>query len=179
MEIKDTIENVLLIGFMGSGKTTVGRLLSQKTGGRFIDLDGEIVRLDGRTIMKIFAQDGEEHFRNIETQVLFSLCNQQQSMVLATGGGIVGRPANWEAMRRLGRIIYLEVSWETLRQRLASSSERPLIKAENGWEDVRGLYEKRLSLYRQADFTVDGEQDSRQVAETILRLLSTSQRIGR
>jgi shikimate kinase len=164
------LPNLILIGFMGAGKTTVGRTLAQLGGLRFIDLDAEIIRSAGRSITEIFAQDGEEHFRDLEAAALLSFADQQR-LVLATGGGLVGRPDNWEAMRRLGRIVYLQVSWEVLQRRLASSTDRPLLRVDGGWALIRDLYERRIALYQQADVTVDGEGDSRQVAEAILQLM--------
>jgi shikimate kinase len=169
---------IVLVGFMGAGKTTVGRLLAKMAGLDFIDLDAEIVRLAGRTIPEIFCQDGEEVFRDLESRALCAVLSRQ-NMVLATGGGVVGRSENWTLMRRLGVIIYLRVSWDVLRLRLSSSTDRPLANAAHGWEQVRELFEKRLPLYQQADHTVDGEQDSRQVAEAILHLMTSSRQVSR
>lgn len=166
-------QNIILIGFMGAGKTTVGQILANLVGLRFIDLDAEIIRLAGRSIPEIFAHDGEDCFRDLESQAL-SLLADQQHIVLATGGGIVGRPTNWELMRRLGRIIYLQVPWEALRQRLSSSSGRPLAHVDSGWDQVQQLYERRLPLYQQADIVVDGGKCGQRVAESILRIIRSS-----
>jgi shikimate kinase len=163
-------ENIVLIGFMGSGKTTVGRLLAQMTGFRFIDLDAEIVRLAGCSIAEIFARDGEECFRDLESHALSSLVGERR-MVVATGGGIVGRMENWKAMRQLGPIVYLQVPWEIVQQRLSSSSGRPLANVEHGWDRIRLLYEGRLPLYGQANFVVNGDQGDQQVAASILHLV--------
>jgi shikimate kinase len=166
-------ENLILIGFMGAGKTTVGEALAQQAGFRFIDLDAEITRLAGRSIPEIFSREGEESFRDLETQAL-TLVAAQQHIVLATGGGVVLRPGNWELMRKAGRIIYLQVPWETLQERLSFSFARPLVRPERGWEETRLLYEKRLPLYQQADWVVEGDQDCQQVVDKILGIARIS-----
>lgn len=146
--------NLVLVGFMGAGKSTLGKLLAQRLGWRFIDLDHVIEARAGRSIKEIFSASGEETFRDLESAVLHSLLELERC-VIATGGGVVGRAENWVAMRQLGPIVYLSASWEVLISRLDGCSDRPLAGKDQGVERIRQLHDSRLALYRQADLTVD------------------------
>lgn len=146
-------QSIVLIGFMGSGKTTIAKKLSERLGFECVDLDAEIVKTVGRSIPEIFRCDGEAIFRNLETHVLRSIANRSR-LVVATGGGIVEREENWGSLRQLGLVIYLSADWSTLRERLEQGAGRPLANAADGWEPVEKLYRKRLPLYAQADLQV-------------------------
>lgn len=160
--------NLVLIGFMGAGKSTVGAELARLLDYRLIDLDHLITERAGCPIREIFAQEGEGAFRELETATLKTLASLNRCVV-ATGGGIVGRSENWLAMRRLGPIVYLEVAWTTLNRRVLGDRERPLADQEDGGTRLRNLYESRVPLYRQADLILDCRNDSpRQVAERIV-----------
>lgn len=149
-------DNIVLIGFMGAGKSTVGVELAELTGFSLLDVDQRIVECCGRQIAEIFAQEGEELFRQCETEALHALQAVRRSIV-ATGGGIVGRQENWELMRRLGPVVYLRCSWPVLRQRLEDASGRPL--ADGGdWQQVEALWRRRLPLYELADLCVEADQ---------------------
>ncbi len=110
-------ENIFLTGFMGAGKSTVGRLLAELLQCRFIDLDEMIVAREQRSITAIFSVDGESYFRDIETAILQEI-DVRQATVYATGGGIILREENRRTMRLLGWTIYLQTSWSTIRKRL-------------------------------------------------------------
>jgi shikimate kinase len=144
----------ILVGMMGSGKSSVGRKLAELSGRPFQDTDLLLQNKLGRSIPQIFQIYGEDAFRDHETSVLRSL--EPTGAVLATGGGIVLREANWNELRRLGTIIYLRASLETLLERLeASKKKRPLL-ADEGWTDrLALLLEARRSLYEMADVVVD------------------------
>lgn len=164
--------NIVLIGFMGAGKSTVGRELERLAGLQLVDLDTEIIRRQGRSIPEIFAREGEAAFRDYETEALCSLAGLQRAVV-ATGGGVIGRQENWEAMRRLGIVVYLQASWETLRERLADSQGRPLGDPAADVNQVKALWDRRRPLYAQADLTVETDfEDAAGVARRILRLLA-------
>ena len=163
--------NVFLTGFMGAGKTTVGRSLAELTGCPFHDLDSMIVQREKRSIAEIFAADGEEYFRNCETVVLSTLKKQDRA-VYATGGGIVMRDKNRAMMRSIGRIVYLHADWETLRGRLQGSVDRPLVDQATGWHDLEQLWLSRLPDYQDADLVVDTDASTPlQVAQKIVSRL--------
>lgn len=110
--------NIFLTGFMGAGKSTIGRRLARRLGYRFADLDELIAAREGRSIAEIFAAQGEAYFRDCEAAVLAEQTTADQ-VVFATGGGIVGRAENRAMMRQLGSVVYLRAAWSTLEQRLA------------------------------------------------------------
>jgi len=144
----------ILLGMMGAGKSSVGRVLAQISGRTFLDTDSMLHHKLGRPVHQLFAVYGEEAFRDHETYLLKSM--QPDSNVIATGGGIVLRPENWVEMKRLGTTIFLNVDPATLRDRLENSKRRrPLLETENWEERLLDLLEKRRSLYEQADVTVD------------------------
>jgi shikimate kinase len=161
---------VFLVGFMGVGKTTVGRLLSRQCQLPLLDLDAEIERIAGYSIRQIFERESEAVFRDKETEALVQL-EQEAPCVVSTGGGIIGRPENWEVMQRLGRVVYLHAEWETLAERLKGSTERPL--ADDGLSQLHALWIKRLPLYRQADVVIETDGLSpQQVVDAVIDALS-------
>ena len=163
---------IVLIGFMGTGKTTVGRELAALTGLPFVDLDLEISRQQGMAIPEIFAVEGEEGFRKHESAALRRLADIPPC-VLATGGGIVTCEENWPLLHRLGRIVYLRTRWATLQARLADPTGRPLADGRD-WSEVKSLWEGRLCMYERADLAIDTDGMSPSaVAEAIHRELVT------
>lgn len=165
---KTSKQTIVLIGFMGAGKSTVGRVLAKLAGNALVDLDALIVQQQGRTIPAIFAEQGEASFRHYETEALRTL-NESDPVVLATGGGIVGRTENWQLMRSLGPIIYLRAHWDTLRARLAGSTDRPLASADRSEAEIKNLFQQRVPLYEQADLIVD--TDGREVDAVVHEIL--------
>jgi shikimate kinase len=166
---KTSKKSIVLTGFMGAGKSTVGRSLAKLSGLPLVDLDALIVQQQGDTIPSIFADQGEAAFRRYETEALRSL-SDACPIILATGGGIVGHQENWQLMRRLGSVIYLRANWQTLRARLAGSTDRPLATAERSEADVKNLWQQRIPLYEQADLIVD--TDCRKVDEVVREILT-------
>ncbi|BCA80196.1 shikimate kinase [Desulfuromonas sp. AOP6] len=163
--------HLILVGFMGAGKTTVGRALAALTGRQFIDLDGWIEEKAGTSIKNIFSDKGEEYFRALESEALAAMM-QRTHCIVATGGGIVGRAKNWELMRRLGTVVYLENDWETIVSRIAACPDRPLVTGK-ALEEVQALFERRRPLYETADLCVPvTNQDPAEVALTIVEMLS-------
>jgi shikimate kinase len=166
-------QNIFLTGFMGAGKTTSGHSLARLTGCPFHDLDSLIVDREKRSIANIFKTDGEEYFRNCETMVLSSLAENTPA-IYATGGGIVVREENRAMMRRKGRIVCLRASWETLRERLQDSVDRPLVVQAKSWYDLEQLWLSRMHHYDDADLIVDTDDLSpMQVARKIVSLLQS------
>ena len=165
-------KNIFLTGFMGAGKSSVGRLLAKLLNRPFVDLDEMIVQRENRTIADIFSVDGEKYFRDCETSVLNELC-QQSVAIYATGGGIVVRDENRRAMKKVGRIVYLKTSWATLESRLRKSVNRPLVDPEAGWDHVKALLVERQAFYKDADIVVETDgctplQVARKIASGLL-----------
>ena len=168
------MRNIVLCGFMGCGKTTVGRLLAEKTGRRFVDMDAYIEQKAGMVITSIFQQYGEAEFRRREQNACRELAGQAD-LVIATGGGALTYPHNAAVLAETGDVVYLIVSPETVLRRLAGDTTRPLLARPDKEAAVRELLTARDPLYRRAaSLTVDGERPPEQVAEEIARLTSES-----
>jgi shikimate kinase len=165
--------NILLTGFMGAGKSTVGKLLADLLVCSFADLDELIAESEQRTIPEIFAAEGEIYFRDCETDILKKL-PQQPVAVYATGGGLVMREENRRIMKKLGKVVYLKADWSTLERRLQHGSGRPLVDSGRGWDEVKALWARRQPFYDEADLVIltDGLTPL-QVAEKITLELSS------
>lgn len=165
-------KSIFLTGFMGAGKTTVGQSLSDLLGVPFVDLDARIVRREKRSIATIFAEEGEDYFRDCETAVLEEL-KEGPTAIYATGGGLVVRDVNRKAMASMGSVVYLQASWPTLQKRLQNSVDRPLVDPDKGWSDLKSLWGKRQVYYSEADIIIqtDGLSPA-EVARTIACELS-------
>lgn len=146
--------NIFLTGFMGAGKSTVGKILADLLKYAYSDLDDMIVQCEKRTIAEIFAAEGEDYFRDCETAVLHAL-RSQPATVYATGGGLVVRDENRRQMQRLGRVVYLKASWPILMNRLQQSTDRPLVSPEKDWYKLKQLWTKRQAFYEDADIVID------------------------
>lgn len=150
---------IFLTGFMGAGKSTVGRLLSDRLGVPFLDLDEEIERGTGKTIREIFVEGGEGLFRRIEADVLVTLGRAlPEGGVIATGGGTAAQPANLRFMKTQGLVVWLHPSFATLATRIGElgKADRPLFETES---QALELYRHRLPAYRQADLEVSVAND--------------------
>ena len=159
--LRRQMENIILIGMPGSGKTTVGKLVAEKLGKPFVDADEEIVRLAGKSIPEIFAQDGESAFRDWETSVLSAL-GKESGLVIATGGGCVTRKSNYPLLHQNGTIFCLQRDLSKL-----AVDGRPLSQANK----LEALYHTRKPLYEAfADFMVDNDGDIHVAADQILRI---------
>src|SRR5262245_60999710 len=149
---------IYLTGFMGAGKTMVGRALAQKLGYEFIDLDYEIEHTCGETIESIFESGGESEFRKRESEILRSI-NKDPS-VISTGGGCFIFNRDW--MLNNGKVIYLKVPFDTLVTRIGAETSRPL------WRNAKQLYDERQQIYESAHLQVDGTRDVEEVADEII-----------
>lgn len=167
-----TPSNIVLIGLMGSGKSTVGRLVAHKSGLEFIDLDEYLEKKIGKSIPVIFEEFGEPYFREIETQVIGEAA-AMKGKVLSCGGGVVERGANMEALKRNGMVVYLHASSTQLYQRLSKSHERPLLKVQDPKGRLEELYRRRSPLYEKyADLQIEtGGKSPLSVAEEIMKKL--------
>jgi len=161
--------HLYLVGNMGSGKTTVGRLVAQRLGLPFHDLDQRIEQATGLSIAELFAQHGESAFRDFESRAI-ALTAWLTQGVFATGGGAVLRESNRSLMRQTGWVIYLRASPETLWQRLQHATDRPLLRTESPYETLQAIAQAREPLYQEADWVIDTDAlGSEEVADAIVR----------
>ena len=148
-------ENIVLIGFMGSGKSSVGRMLASKLGRRFVDTDQIVVRKNGTDIAELFKTRGEAFFRDEERRALESL-QAADRCVVATGGGIVIRPENTALLQELGFVVWLTASEGVIFDRVSRNAKRPLLQTGNLRETISQLLALRNPLYQSAaQFTLD------------------------
>jgi shikimate kinase len=146
-------DNVILVGFMGAGKSSVGRLLARHLDRCFVETDDMITAREGRSIPEIFAELGEAHFRALEEEAV-RLLALKSGDVIATGGGLFCREGRPEALKALGTVVWLHGDFDALYERARRAGERPML-AGRGREEVLALYRAREPYYRQADLTVD------------------------
>lgn len=152
--------NVILIGFMGSGKTTVGLRLSYRLRRPVIDTDKEIEREEQRTISDIFATDGEAYFRDRETACLRKLIESANNQIISVGGGLPVREQNRELLHELGQVFYLRAKGETIYERVKDDTTRPLLQGGDPLSKIRTLLDERDPCYRAAAdvvIAVDGK----------------------
>jgi shikimate kinase len=163
---------VCLIGFMGSGKSTVARLLGRQIGWQHVDLDKRIVDTTEQTIPEIFAKLGEPEFRKIEHEQLVRIigeaAEQQKPRVISLGGGTTAQPQNLALLRQAGAVlVWLQCPVEELLRRIAHIQDRPLFRDEASF---RNLYEERLPSYEVADYHVQSDLEPLRVVEQIVAL---------
>lgn len=163
---------IYLVGFMGSGKTTVGRGVADELGWSFYDVDCEIERREKKPIAEIFATAGEARFREIESMILERLVSRVQSghpCVVATGGGAFVQPHNWNIVENNGVTVWLDCSLDVIEKRLGIEDKtRPLATDR---KHMRELFELRLPLYARADYRVNADcSDPSEVLHRILEL---------
>ena len=168
--------NLYLVGFMGTGKSTVGRAAAARLGLQLIDSDHEIERAQGRTITEILAQDGEPAFREME-KAFIEGGHPGERTVVSCGGGLVVQPGMLEALRSRGIVICLHASLETVLARTSRSRNRPLLEVENPEERIRTLYAAREPVYRRAGTMV--LTDSRPLGDIVAHVVRIWQRDAR
>lgn len=164
------MEAIYLIGFMGSGKTTVSHELAKKLEVAVYDTDREIIKLAGKTINEIFAIDGEEKFREMESKVLLAM--PLGDAVVSTGGGIIGSEKNRLFLKGNMNVVFLNADFSTIRERLKDDDTRPLLSQDN-MEAAEKLYNLRLPLYRESaniEVNTSGKSVSLIVDEIIQRM---------
>ncbi|MDZ8024210.1 MAG: shikimate kinase [Nostoc sp. SerVER01] len=163
--------NLYLIGMMGVGKTTVGRLLAKHLGYGFVDTDDVIAQATGKSINQIFSEEGEAAFRQLESDVLSQVC-AFTNLTIATGGGIVLQRENWGYLHH-GLIVWLDAPVELIYSRLAEDTTRPLLQDVDPQGKLRSLLEQRQGLYSQADLkiTVREGETPQEIATRILEAI--------
>ncbi len=170
-ETKHPPENIVLIGIMGCGKSTVGRELHLRLGYPLLDMDQEIERVAGKPISAIFADEGEEHFRDLETRLLGELAaTSDQRRIVSTGGGVVGRGENRRLLRSLGYVVWLDAPLPVILERTGKTRHRPLLQTTDPEAKLRELLAQRGPLYQEtAHLKLDtAGLDSAEIAAGIL-----------
>jgi len=164
--------NIILIGFMGTGKSVVGRKLAERLSMGYLGTDELIEEREKRKIFQIFQERGEEYFRKVESRVIKEVC-LRDNCVIATGGGVVLKEENMKALKKNGLIICLSANPETIWQRTASDERRPLLKCQNPKERIRNLLKVRKPYYQKADFIIDTSSlTDEEVVEEIMAMLN-------
>jgi shikimate kinase len=159
-----SVSNIVLIGFMGSGKSTIGRLLAKEREAYFLDTDSMIESLEGKSITGIFNDSGEAYFRTLENETVHWLKNNVDNAIISAGGGML---VYCKELKEVGKIIYLEVPFEIILSRMNSSEldKRPLFKSV---AEAEKIYNERVAIYRdKADIIIDASQ----VMQTVLSKL--------
>jgi shikimate kinase len=165
------MKNIYLVGFMGTGKSFVGRILARKLGIHFFEMDHELERRAGKTITQIFKEDGEAVFRVMETNLLCEL-SFKSGMVVSCGGGVVCNEGNIVMMKKSGVIVNLFSSAEKIYARTKADKERPLLQVEDPLSKINELLTKRAPFYARADYQVRSEDETpEEVAEAIVKIL--------
>jgi len=163
-------ENLVLIGFMGSGKTETGRLLAGQLGLEFIDTDVLIEARAGKPIREIFRDEGEEAFRALERKIIGEVASRK-GQVIATGGGVPVNPDNVAALGKTGYLVWLKACPEKIWERVCDNHDRPLLAVPNPLQRIRELLSSREPFYAQADFIVDTSYRTvESVAEEIIKM---------
>jgi shikimate kinase len=165
------MRNIVLIGFMGTGKSTIGKLLARRLGRSFVDSDRKIEHECNLTIRDIFATYGEAFFRQKEKAVIAKL-SRYNHVVIATGGGVVLMSENMNRLKRNGILICLTASMATILERTGRRNTRPLLVEQERENKIALLLKERESLYRQADYCIDTSGISpQQVIDEIMKFL--------
>jgi shikimate kinase len=168
-----------LIGYRATGKTTLAKMLADALGWQWLDADGEIERAAGKSIARIFAENGEPVFRDLEAKIIADLCRCER-LVLATGGGAPLREENRRALRAAGQVIWLRATPETIHSRMSgdatTADRRPSLTNHAPLDEITQLLIRREPIYREtADFVVDTEGRSpTELADEILRLTGSA-----
>lgn len=166
------MKNIILIGYMGCGKTTIGKSIVMLTKRTFADTDEMIVAQQNRSISDIFEKDGEDAFRVMETALLEKMiADKNDSLVISTGGGMPVRAENQKLLRQLGTVVYMRVKPETVYERIKGDTTRPLLQCDNPLERIREMIKSRGPAYETAaEFIIDVDNLTQQeAAEEIIR----------
>jgi shikimate kinase len=162
------MENLILTGFMGTGKTEVSRELARLLTMKLIDIDTEIEKSAKMSINQIFKQFGEQKFREMETEMIEKV-SCEKNVIISTGGGAVLKQENMDVLKKTGRVICLMAMPETILQRTSGTSERPLLQVGKPLEKINELLNLRKPFYEKADLIIDTEDKTPlQIAEEII-----------
>ena len=164
--------NIVLLGLMGVGKTTYGKLLATRLGRTFVDTDDLVIQRSGNSIKEIFEKHSEEHFRNIEQKVVEEL-SQQDNLVIATGGGVIAHEPSVKKLKENGILVGLVMDPNILFERIKHEKDkRPLLTGKSD-EEIRALMGERLKHHFHCDFNLElVSEDKEQVVSTLIRVLT-------
>jgi len=164
-------KNIVLIGLMGSGKTTVGKIIAENLSRKFIDTDDLIINTAEKSIKQIFSEDGEIVFREIETKIIEQV-SKENNTVISTGGGAVLKEINIKNLQNNGILFYLYASPEQIFERIKGDSQRPLLNTENPVETLRNIQIQREKYYNQANFKIStGNKTVNIIADEIIEII--------
>ena len=152
-------KNIVLIGFMGSGKTMIARELGKRLKAMVVSTDVLIEAQEGQSIHDIFKAKGEAYFRGLETDIVKKAA-LRRGIIIDCGGGVVLRKENLQLLKANGIVFYLQATPEVIYQRIKDEKHRPLLKVPDPLGCIKELYQQRLPLYNQADFTIDANDAS-------------------
>ena len=160
------MRNIYLCGFMGCGKSYMGKKLAEKLGCTLVDLDAYIEEIEGKTIPEIFAEQGEPHFRELEAKYIREM---PENSVVATGGGAIINPVTAETARNAGTVVFLDADFELCYNRIKGDTHRPLVM-KNTKEQLNELFNKRREIYlKNSDFSVDSNLSETEILDMILK----------
>ncbi len=160
------MKNIYLCGFMGCGKSYMGRKLAKKLSCTLVDLDAYIEEKEGKSIPEIFADEGEAHFRTLEAKYIREM---PENCIVATGGGAVINPVTAETARNAGTVVFLDADFELCYSRIKGDTHRPLVM-KNTKEQLKELFDKRRKIYLEhSDFSVDSNKSEAEILDTILK----------
>lgn len=164
------MKNIILVGFMGTGKTTIATTLAHRLKMRYVSTDNLIEKKEKRTINEIFTKSGEDYFRNIESSVIKDACGME-NIVIDAGGGAVLREENITNFKSCGIVVCLTADDEMIMERTKKYKHRPLLDVEDPKRKIRDLVRKRAPFYAKADYFLDtGKLTARQVVEKIVEI---------
>lgn len=163
------VRNLALVGFMGTGKSSVGRLVAEQLGCKFVDTDELIETRTGKSITQIFTDQGEEHFRELEHQLCVEL-GESSDVIISTGGGLPTRQANMDSLKQHALVVCLWCSADRIWERVRHQSHRPLLQTPDPQARIQELLAARAPFYRQADILLNTENRSqRQVVQQVVQ----------
>lgn len=166
------MKNIVLFGFMGSGKSTVAKSLSRKLNLPIVEMDAIIEKEEQKTINHIFAEHGEEYFRELEHKLIIRLCDQTDQ-IISTGGGVIKHNKNVELLKEKGITFSLVAKPETIYNRVKHSNHRPLLKTDDPLETIKELLSSREEAYRKAEYVIETDDLSiEQVADKICNIVN-------
>lgn len=148
------MSSIVLVGFMGAGKTAVGNMLARRLGKSFIDVDLLIEEKSGLTINEVFDRHGEPYFRRIESEMIADI-SKSDDLIVAAGGGAVVDDSNLANLQKMGHLIYLSARPEVIHERTKHKHHRPLLETEDRRERIAHLLEQRRPYYARADYEID------------------------
>ena len=166
------MQNIYLVGFMGTGKTTVGKILAKSLGKEFVEMDAVIEVREGSEVVDIFAKKGEVYFRKLEKE-LFKKLSVKKDLVISCGGGLICDEENLRRLKETGTVFCLKASALTVHQRIKEHTHRPILNVEDPQKKIEELLKERAPYYIQAQHLIDTDNFSpEEIADKIIAILN-------